>query len=705
MKDTNYTPKKLVQLMGAATRRFSRGVCLGLITAGAVTTASLQAQTGPFPDDTWPTTINSNAVVDYGIFDPNATFSTTPSGWNNTILSFGGGGDEDMVPVTFAGLMGDEAQDAFANPADANWSVFESMPVLDILLQVWGNGSFDNANGTPKSVQFLEGPAVTSPNGLFTSPNAPLPAGLDNSAWNWLLLEVTNAIDPDDGNRYVGDPNATTPYGGINGGTIRIQNIGPGLTIRAIAIGPQGAFGTSNQINVFAAPPVCPPEPPVNLVYIDFNQKITNDLTIISNAADGYTYIEQSGVGPAGDQRTAVQSTSGVMDFGILSNYLGQPCNAPGPMKFGIDFYDDPALAGTTIAPGTYSTDAEGDTTTFSGTPYTLLGSGQWVKVGLWANGVSLFGVNTAPLTGGPTLVITGTAPFIDRVELGIARSGTNALAGLDPAPSYLLDPLVCDTNYGYYAEWDPQDGVTNNVDVGSSGGDQNMVVELAGPTNDQRIAEAPAPGSGNNNIQFALLNNVFGPDYQDNADVAIQLTYYDDPALRGAQVYPQVYTTLQYGSPQIIPPPAPYNQRATLQGTGKWVTAYFELPNVNFAGVNQGPQSVVRFETAPATNNEPDSGDVFISRVQFNVIRPCGPFEGINMLQTLTAQVTNQTVNVNWFGTGTLQSSANVAGPYTNVLSTQDIVTNSYATGSNSAQFFKLQFPAYPAYLNTNTP
>jgi hypothetical protein len=322
----------------------------------------------------------------------------------------------------------------------------------------------------------------------------------------------------------------------------------------------------------------------------------------------------------------------------------------------------------------------------------------------LWTVGVDLFGVNTTPLTGGPTLVINGGAPFIDRVELGVARSGTNALAGLDPDSAYLLNPLVCTTNFGYYAEWDPQHNVTNNVDVGSSGGDQNMVVQLAGPTNDQRLAEAPA--NGNNNLQFTLLNNVFGPTYQDNLDVAMIYTYYDDPALKGAQIYPQVYTTLKFGQSDIIGPSAPYNVRATLQGTGQWVDAYFELPDVNLAGVNQGPQSIVRFETAPAVQNQPATGYVFVSRVRYNVSRACGPFEGINMLQNMSVSSSNQTVNVNWFGTAALEAASNPAGPYSVVTSTTDTSTNTYTpTGTNAAQFYKLEFPAYPPYLSTNTP
>jgi hypothetical protein len=32
--------------------------------------------------------------------------------------------------------------------------------------------------------------------------------------------------------------------------------------------------------------------------------------------------------------------------------------------------------------------------------------------------------------------------PYIDRVELGLFRSGTNALAGLDPDPTYFVNPL-----------------------------------------------------------------------------------------------------------------------------------------------------------------------------------------------------------------------------------------------------------------------
>jgi hypothetical protein len=693
---------------------------LAITAAWLVAAVEAQGQTGPFPDNTWPSTIDTNAIVDYGIYDPGADFTTTPSAWIDSILSFGGGGDENMDLVTIDGLAGEQAQDAFVNPADSNYPNYQNMPVVDILVQVWGNSAFYTSTGAPINLSFLEGYDPGTANLVTITTNTSgqpitMPAGLDNSAWNWLLIpNIPNPINTIDGNRVLGDTNANTDnYGGINGGTVRFQNNSggelAGLTIRALAIGPAGSFGTTNQVNVFAPPPVCAPPPAENLTWIDFNENASNNLTIISNADLGYEYNVQAGTGPANDLRTAVQCTSGQLDFGIESNYLGYPCQTPTPMKVCVEFYDDPNLAGNSFGPGTYATDDAGDTANFVGADYTLTGSGKWLRVAFWVTGppVDLAGINTAPLTGGPILIFNGTAPFIDRFELGIERTGTNALAGLDPDPSFLLNPLICDTNYGYFAEWAPYLGITNNLTIGGSGGDQNMAVQMAGPTNDQRLSEAPAPGSGNNNLQFALENNVFGPTYQDNADVIMIYTYYDDPALAGATLYPQVYTTLNFGASDIIPPPAPYNTVATLKGTGQWVDAYFELPNVNFAGVNQGPQSVVRFETSPPPGTN-TAASIFVSRVRYDVVRPCGPFEGINMLQNMSITGTNnQSIAVKWFGTAAVQSAIAVQGPYTTSTTTvTNVLTNSYSPpGLSNALFFRLIYPSYPGYLSTNTP
>ena len=42
-----------------------------------------------------------------------------------------------------------------------------------------------------------------------------------------------------------------------------------------------------------------------------------------------------------------------------------------------------------------------------------------------------------------------------------------------------------------------------------------------------------------------------------------------------------------------------------------------------------------MRYETTPATAGDPTSGYVHVSRVRYAVIRPCGPYAGVNVLQT----------------------------------------------------------------------
>jgi hypothetical protein len=408
------------------------------------------------------------------------------------------------------------------------------------------------------------------------------------------------------------------------------------------------------------------------------------------------TVAYQASVGPAGDLRKAVQATATFMNFGILSNYLGQPCNFPRPMKVCVEFYDDPALTGASFGPETYAVDNVGGTATYAGPLYTLAGSGAWVKVAFWLPAVNLTGVNTAPLTGGPRLSFNGGFPFIDRVELGVVRSGTNVLAGLDPDPAYFMNPLICTTNYAYYAELDLHHGVTNGLDVGSSGGDQQMVVESAGPAQDQRLSLRP--DGGNNNLQFQILNQVFGPSYQDNADVSIAVTYYDDPTLAGATLRPQVYQSWIYGVSTITFPAGPFNTRVTLQGTGAWRDAYFELPNVNFNGVNQGPQSVVRYQTTPANPADPTTGYVHVSRVRYDVIRPCGAYQGINMFQSLNITNGPGNVSIGWFGTATLQAAPTSSGAWTNVVNLTNALKNSYVPATpQNPHCVRLKYPPVP--------
>ena len=675
--------------------RIRRAIHLQLswLSAIVLTTlcARLTASAGPYEPTNWPPIINATATVDYYIVDPAAVFDTPP-GWSQTV-SFAGGGDQAYQLINLSGLAGDQSTSTFMNIADNNFAIWADVPNIDILLQVYGNDKLYHTDGSGINVMFREGALGTE---LAVSGGV-VPAGANNGKWNWMLFSITNAINPASGSRYVGVvPDPTKPgvqNGGVNGGTLRIEGV-PGIIIRAVALGTQGAFGTSNDFSAFAPPVSCNPEPDVNLAFVDINAGLTNHLTVLNNGDQTVSF--QAAVGPAGDLRKAVQATATYMNFGILSNYLGAPCNFPRPMKVCVEFYDDPALVGATFGPEAYATDDVGGTGTYSGPLFTLAGSGTWVKLAFWLPPVNLTGVNTTPLTGGPRLIFNGGFPFIDRIELGVVRTGTNALSGLDPDPTYYINPLICTTNYGYYAELDLATGVKNGLDVGSSGGDQQMVVEMAGPANDQRLSLRP--DGGNNNLQFQILSQAFGPSYQDNADVSMALTYYDDPAMAGATLRPQVYQSWINGVSTITFPVAPYNTRVTLEGTGLWRDAYFELPNVNFNGVNQGPQSLVRFQTTPANAADPTTGYVHVSRVRYDVVRPCGPNQGINVFQTL--QVTNPSGNaqVGWFGTATLQSVDTITGTWTNLLSVTNALKNTYSPATpNQAQFFRLQYPPLP--------
>jgi hypothetical protein len=156
--------------------------------------------------------------------------------------------------------------------------------------------------------------------------------------------------------------------------------------------------------------------------------------------------------------------------------------------------------------------------------------------------------------------------------------------------------------------------------------------------------------------------------------------------------LYPNAYNTLNNGLTSIISPESPYGTPVALAGSGRWQTATWELPNVNFTGGN-----VCRFaSTAP----------IYISRVRFNVIRPCGPFLGIDYLQSLGMTNALANLKLNWRGTAALQSAPAVTGTYAGVASVTNTVTNIYSVSmTNNVQFFRLQFPNYPSYLSPYGP
>jgi hypothetical protein len=173
----------------------------------------------------------------------------------------------------------------------------------------------------------------------------------------------------------------------------------------------------------------------------------------------------------------------------------------------------------------------------------------------------------------------------------------------------------------------DLANGNLNGLAPGTSGGDQVFIQEEAGPDDDRRPAIRPAfddaqNGFSNEYLNFAITGQALGPSSQPNARLAICVTYFDSADLSGQRFGPEVYRTERNGAETFGVTAG--SSRKTLDGTGLWREAYFELPDVKFTGVNQGPQAAARFQF---------SGKIYLSRVQYAVIRPCGPDAGVNLL------------------------------------------------------------------------
>jgi hypothetical protein len=223
----------------------------------------------------------------------------------------------------------------------------------------------------------------------------------------------------------------------------------------------------------------------------------------------------------------------------------------------------------------------------------------------------------------------------VSRIEMAVLRVGDHPLAGQDPLVACVEDPNICTDLYGSLAELDLGKDIRNGLDVGTSSGDQVMIVEEAGPASDRRMAVRPAQDDGpagfaHNFLNFAITEEKLGPSSQPPAHLAICLTYYDDPALAGTSFKPEVYQTERNGIQTLGFTPDSFF--VTLAGSGGWKDAYWEITDMKFNGVNQGPQAAARFTTRDAGAVQ---AKIAVTSVRYGVIRPCGPLEGVNPLES----------------------------------------------------------------------
>ena len=595
---------------------------LSLLAGFLSASASLFAA-GPYDPDEWPSVADPTKIVHFGSADN--SFTALGESWTPS-LSILSGGDQETLPVTLRSRQGLKATGNYLNTADSAYTDWADNETIDILMLVYGDGAVLGSDGLPRNFNFLIGilPELSFPVG------GQIPLEARNQKWNWVLFRIPNGTRPSDGTRYVGSIPANAQggfqFGGVNGGTIRAEGV-PNLIVRAIAFGEQGAFGEPSDYTAFEPPDACEPEPLNNHAFLDLHGNTNNHLTVL-NDGDQTTEIFEDG-GSFDEPRRSVRAIGNYMNFAITDNYLGLTCNDPRTLKICVEFFDDPGLAGSRFGPDAYATDSTGSIGFYPTERwYTLQGSDQWKRVAWIIPAASLFGVNAAPLTAGPRLAFEGGRPFISRFDLAVLRVPPHPLAGQDPLFDCYQDPdTVCGTIYTNYVEMDLAAGLFSGLAPGTSAGDQNMIQGEAGPFGDVRMAIRPAhddgaPGFAHQYLNLAIENQALGPSTQDNAHLAICMTYYDDPALAGQSFRPEVYQSERNGLTGFAFTPA--NIAVTLQGTDRWRDAYFEIPDMKFLGVNQGPQAAARFVV---------SGKIYFSRVRYAVIRPCGPLAGVNWL------------------------------------------------------------------------
>ncbi len=600
-----------------------------------IAAATLIAATGPFDPEAWPPTVDPNKLVHYVVTEGTLT---PPEGafWQEGVLQILTGGDQSTENFNIGGHIGKKAVSDYLNVADWAWTDWASVETIDILVQAYGDAALLDADGEPQDFTFLTG-TLPFPR-LRWAVGGQIPVDAKNGKWNWVLFRIDNPQRADDGGRYVGtlppDSTEANEYGGVNHGTIRFENVSQ-LIVRVIAFGEGGAFGEPDEINHFLPAESCDPEPNTNLAGIDIDAGTANHVEVLDGHDHTTTIVED--VGPADDKRRAVVPNGLYLNFGITDNYLGQPCNEPRTVKVCLDFYDDPAFAGLNVrfGPEAFATDA---LPTYDFYPadrrQILTGSDKWIRRSWVIRGVNLKGVNADTFTAGPRFCSENGQVAVSRFEIAVLRVGDHPLAGQDPLADCIEDPNICTDAYASYVELDLANDIRNGLDLGSNQGDQEYVLEEAGPVNDRRMAVRAAHDDGDAThedkyLNFAITGQALGPSTQPNAHLAICVTYYDDPALVGTQFRPEVYQTDDGGTLTLKwTPPSFFVQ---LEGTGQWNEAYWEITDVKFKGVNQDPQAAARFVTA---NAEGVKAKIPITRVRYAVIRPCGPNAGVNLLE-----------------------------------------------------------------------
>lgn len=225
----------------------------GLAATLLIAFMSNRPQHGPFNAEAWPPTADAKKRVHFISVD-NALKPLSPT-WlpNLKILT---GGDHPTEGLTVGGHEAVRIAGFKFNTADDQYSVWANEHSVDILMLIYGDGAFLEADGKLRYFNFLTG---TLPEPIAVDGGS-IPAEAKNQKWNWVLFRIPNGLRHMDGGRLIGTihPKAKQDPGiaevsrlsGQNGGTIRLDGL-PNVKVRVVAFGEKGAFGEPEQVNRF----------------------------------------------------------------------------------------------------------------------------------------------------------------------------------------------------------------------------------------------------------------------------------------------------------------------------------------------------------------------------------------------------------------------------------------------------------------------
>ncbi|MDX9752836.1 MAG: hypothetical protein RBU29_02690, partial [bacterium] len=366
-------------------KRFGMAITVMMLVAGLGYAQALDTES-------WPPDTDFSQEIHFWSADDFLT-DAIPAGKGGdflptlTILS---GGDQTNEDVEIGGVFAKRATSNYFNVRDEGYWVWPDVPVIDVLVQY-----FASAESIKNDVGFLLG-VLGNLHGIggFTFESL-------TDKFEWRLFRIDNSGGWA-GNDMVVSPIPTGgEYGGVNGGTIRFERVS-NVIFRAVAFGPEGAFGEPEVINATHTVEFNPDLYP-NVAEWDMDKGVTNGLNIYRDPGSDQEIVESENIGPANDKRKAARpamddGTGGARDiyvnWEILNEHFGPTSQPSTRVKLVAEYYDDPALAGTVFGPEVYVT--AGDALAFypGDKRTTLAGSGKWKEAVWYVKDVKFKGVN-----------------------------------------------------------------------------------------------------------------------------------------------------------------------------------------------------------------------------------------------------------------------------------------------------------------------